>query len=69
MVIEQQIASTIVSGIKELYGTEIDGAQIQLGKTKKEFKYEKFKKVCIEYSLASFLTNEFIKPFKALHHE
>lgn len=38
MVIEQQIASTIVSGIKELYGTEIDGAQIQLGKTKKEFK-------------------------------
>lgn len=38
MVIEQQIASTIVSGIKELYGTDIDGAQIQLGKTKKEFK-------------------------------
>ena len=38
MVIEQQIASTIVSGIIELYGTEIDGAQIQLGKTKKEFK-------------------------------
>ena len=38
MVIEQQIVSTIVSGIKELYGTEIDGAQIQLGKTKKEFK-------------------------------
>lgn len=38
MVIEQQITSTIVSGIKELYGTEIDGAQIQLGKTKKEFK-------------------------------
>ena len=38
MVIEQQIASTIASGIKELYGTEIDGAQIQLGKTKKEFK-------------------------------
>ena len=38
MVIEQQIASTIVSGIKELYGTEIDRAQIQLGKTKKEFK-------------------------------
>ncbi|OCW94118.1 arginine--tRNA ligase [Macellibacteroides sp. HH-ZS] len=38
MVIEQQIASTIVSGIKELYGTEIDKAQIQLGKTKKEFK-------------------------------
>lgn len=38
MVIEQQIASTIVSGIKELYGTETDKAQIQLGKTKKEFK-------------------------------
>lgn len=38
-------------------------------KTKREFKYEKFKKVCIEYSLASFLTNEFIKPFKALHHD
>lgn len=38
MVIEQQIASTIASGIKELYGTETDKAQIQLGKTKKEFK-------------------------------
>lgn len=38
-------------------------------KSKKKFKYEKFKELCIEYSLASFLTNEFIKPFKALHHE
>nr|UWI27734.1 MAG: 5'-3' exonuclease [Bacteriophage sp.] len=35
-------------------------------KTKKKFKYEKFKAICIEYSLASFLTNEFIKPFKEL---
>ena len=35
-------------------------------KKKKVFKYEKFKELCIEYSLASFLTNEFIKPFKKL---
>lgn len=35
-------------------------------KRKKTFKYEKFKELCIEYSLASFLTNEFIKPFKKL---
>lgn len=35
-------------------------------KKKKVFKYEKFRELCIEYSLASFLTNEFIKPFKKL---
>ena len=34
-----------------------------------QIKYEKFKEFCIEYSLASFLTNEFIKPFKELHYE
>lgn len=38
MVIEQQITSAIVSGVKELYGADIETTQIQLGKTKKEFK-------------------------------
>lgn len=38
-------------------------------KSKKKFKYDKFKKVCIEYSLSSFLTDQFIQPFKELHHE
>lgn len=32
-----------------------------------EIRYEKFKKIAIEYSLSSFFTNEFIKPFKELH--
>lgn len=32
-----------------------------------EIKYERFKNIAIEYSLSSFLTNEFIKPFKELH--
>ena len=35
-------------------------------KRKKTFNYDKFRKLCIEYSLASFLTKEFIKPFKKL---
>lgn len=38
MVIEQQITGAIIAGIKELYGTEITPDQIQLQKTKKEFK-------------------------------
>lgn len=38
-------------------------------KSKKKFKYDKFKKVCVEYSLSSFLTDQFIQPFKELHHE
>lgn len=38
MVIEQQITGAIIAGIKELYGTDITEAQIQLQKTKKEFK-------------------------------
>lgn len=38
-------------------------------KSKKKFKYDKFKKVCIEYSLSSFLTDQFIQPFKELYHE
>lgn len=33
----------------------------------KDIKYNKFKNLCIEYSLSSFLTNEFMKPFKELH--
>lgn len=38
MVIEQQITGAIIAGIQELYGTEVAPAQIQLQKTKKEFK-------------------------------
>ena len=38
MVIEQQIAGSVIAGIKELYGAEVTPAQVQLQKTKKEFK-------------------------------
>lgn len=38
MVIEQQIIGRIITGIKDLYGAEVTSAQIQLQKTKKEFK-------------------------------
>lgn len=38
MVIEQQIAGSVIAGIKELYGAEVIPAQVQLQKTKKEFK-------------------------------
>ena len=38
MVIGQQIAGSVIAGIKELYGTEVTPAQVQLQKTKKEFK-------------------------------
>lgn len=38
MVIEQQITGAIIAGIKELYGAEVAANQIQLQKTKKEFK-------------------------------
>lgn len=33
---------------------------------KKQLKYEKFKEVAIEYSMSSFLTQQFIEPFKNL---
>jgi arginyl-tRNA synthetase len=38
MTIEQQITNAVIAGIKELYGTDIAAEQIQLQKTKKEFK-------------------------------
>ena len=38
MVIEQQITGSIIAAIKELYGTDVTEAQVQLQKTKKEFK-------------------------------
>ena len=38
MVIEQQITAAIIAGIKELYGADVTPDQIQLQKTKKEFK-------------------------------
>ncbi|MDR1200428.1 MAG: arginine--tRNA ligase [Tannerellaceae bacterium] len=38
MVIEQQITGSIIAGIQSLYGAEVSAEQIQLQKTKKEFK-------------------------------
>lgn len=38
MGIEQQITGSIIAGIKELYGAKVDAKQVQLQKTKKEFK-------------------------------
>ena len=38
MVIEQQITGAIIAGIKELYGADVTANQVQLQKTKKEFK-------------------------------
>ncbi len=38
MGIEQQITGAVIAGIKELYGAEVDAKQVQLQKTKKEFK-------------------------------
>jgi DNA polymerase-1 len=35
-------------------------------KKKKSTKYDKFREICVEYSLASFLTNKFMEPFKEL---
>ena len=41
MVIEQQITGAIIAGIKELYGADVTASQVQLQKTKKEFKDRK----------------------------
>ncbi len=38
MVIEQQITGSVIAGIKELYSADVAEAQVQLQKTKKEFK-------------------------------
>lgn len=38
MVVEQQITGSVIAGIKELYGADVAEAQVQLQKTKKEFK-------------------------------
>ena len=38
MVIEQQNTGSVIAGIKELYGADVAEAQVQLQKTKKEFK-------------------------------
>ena len=38
MVIEQQITGSVIAGIKELYGADVAETQVQLQKTKKEFK-------------------------------
>ena len=38
MVIEQQITGAVIAGIKALYGADVTATQIQLQKTKREFK-------------------------------
>ena len=38
MIIEKQISNSVITAIKELYGAEVNEAQVQLQKTKKEFK-------------------------------
>lgn len=38
MVIEQQITEAVIAGINQLYGADVTSAQVQLQKTKKEFK-------------------------------
>ncbi len=38
MVIEQQITEAVIAGIKTLYGADVTAGQVQLQKTKKEFK-------------------------------
>lgn len=38
MVIEQQISGAVIAGIKVLYGADVTAEQVQLQKTKKEFK-------------------------------
>ena len=38
MIIEQQLADAVVAGLKALYGMEVPVGQVQLQKTKKEFK-------------------------------
>ena len=38
MIIEQQITTAIINGIKCLYDADVTAAQVQLQKTKKEFK-------------------------------
>ncbi|MCD7936954.1 MAG: arginine--tRNA ligase [Tannerellaceae bacterium] len=38
MAIEQRISESVIRGISQLYGTEVSESQIQLSKTKKEFK-------------------------------
>lgn len=50
-----------------LFQKEVPLSKLPMKKfANKEIKYKKFKEVCIEYSLASFMTNEFMKPFKDL---
>lgn len=50
-----------------LFQKEVPLSKLPMKKfANKEIKYKKFKEVCIEYSLASFMTNEFMKPFKNL---
>lgn len=51
----------------KLFQKEVPLSKLPMKKfANKEIKYKKFKEVCIEYSLASFMTNEFMKPFKDL---
>lgn len=38
MSIEEQITTSVIKGIKELYGADVNASQVQLQKTKREFK-------------------------------
>ena len=67
------------SGMKEIYNRNkqlidlkwfVDNHELDINKVLKTYNkginYKKFKEICIEYSFNSFMTDIFIKPFKAL---
>lgn len=47
----------------------LDENDLPLHYINKPINWRKFKEVCIEYSLASFMTDIFMKPFKEYNHE
>lgn len=47
----------------------LDEKDLPLHYLSKPINWKKFKEVCIEYSLASFMTDIFMKPFKEYNHE
>lgn len=47
----------------------LDEKDLPLHHLSKPINWKKFKEVCIEYSLASFMTDIFMKPFKEYNHE
>ena len=45
MNIEQKLVSSVIGGLKALYGQDVPAAQVQLQKTKKEFEGQDRKSV------------------------